>query len=201
MAPPPATEHPIAPPCESVGATSEAVVAAASPHDPELGTPSTLVAPLTQAFGVPAVIAAAAAAAARSCPLLPSAGIIRPVIMRPVVVTSSAPAPQIIRPTIHGQALSGQAVAVSAPASSSAAPTPLDMSSALAAVQRARRMADESRAKKQSESEESECIVCFGRLKSAVRLKPCGHMQMCSLCCKKLIAIAESKRAKLEVRL
>ncbi len=126
----------------------------------------TAVSPKRQ-FGLPSVIAAAAAAAGpRSVP----SDIIRPVIMKLVVAAADA-------------------------ASDAFAPAP-STSSALAAVQRVRRMMDESRRKKQ---EENECIVCFERPMTTA-LRPCGHMQLCSRCCRKLVAIAESKKGKPEVR-
>ncbi len=163
------------PPADASG-SSDALAAASSPHGSVVG-PSIGPSGNTQ---LPAII--------------------RPVILRPVVAAAAgnaplptAPPPRV--PTVVNTAdAAGSHMAASEPAALAAPLAPaLDMASALAAVQRARRMVDEARKGKQKPEE---CIVCFVKLSganAAVRLAPCGHRQMCSQCCKDLLAIAESK--------
>ncbi len=111
-------------------------------------------------------------------------------------------APQQIRlPTVldlHNQA-GLQAIPAAATATQQAASAAPHMS-ALAAVQRVRRMMAESneRKKKLKEEQENECVICLDRPMSTV-LQPCGHVQMCSRCCRELLAIAESKSVEPQV--
>ncbi len=173
-------------------AHSHAADASASPLGSSVAPSAVDLPPdLQQAVGVQTAIASAAAAVGPSTPL----PIIRPAIMRPVLAASAGTTPL----TVHNQApLAVQAVAIAAtqPAAS-AAPAPDIMSSTLEAVRRARRMVDESyKKKREAQQEDHECIVCFGKVRRAARLQPCGHMQMCSRCCKELLAIAESKQVE-----
>ncbi len=61
-------------------------------------------------------------------------------------------------------------------------------------------MVDESHKRKKKPEE---CIICFLKLSgaaAAVRLMPCGHRQMCSNCCRDLLANADSTEGKFLVR-
>ncbi len=198
---PPTAESPLTPGLKGPGVLrpscvdkggAEASTAAILSHGSESSPSTPVVSPL-----VPAMIAAAAAARPRD---LQTPNVIRPVIMRPVVATASTAMAQakIVRPMTYKQVLRGgiAATGLTTSVSASAAPEP-EMLSALAAVQRARRMAGEA-TKKKRDSVEIECIICFGRLTSPVRLQPCGHVQMCSECCQELRAIAESKGVEFE---
>ncbi len=173
--------------------------APASPPGPGNDVPSTAAVPLAaprQAGAVPAVIAAAVAGPSTLMP-----AIIRPVIMRPVMAaTGSAIAPPIIRKIANSTASSsGQASVVVGQAATE--PSAPHMSAAQAAVQRVRRMIAESHERKQKlkEEQENECVICLDRPMSTV-LQPCGHVQMCSRCCRELLAIAGSKSVQPQVR-
>ncbi len=131
--------------------------------------------------------------------------IIRPVDVRPAVGSSALPTaapPQIIRlpmdaslnvdhPTEQQQQASRIAVLQSAPAPDMSAPT---------AVQRVRRIVEQSkeRAKQSKEEQENECVICLDRPMNTV-LRPCGHVQMCLECCQEHMAIAESKGVEPQV--
>ncbi len=109
--------------------------------------------------------------------------IIRPVIVRPVVAAAAA----------------GSAAAPLAPAATTEPPrSPAPYMSAFAAVQRVRRMLAESNERKKEE-QENECVICLDRPMSTV-LQPCGHVQMCSRCCREHLALAESKSVEPQVR-
>ncbi len=150
--------------------------------------PSSVTVPPTQAAAVSSISAAGAIPHTQKPP------IIRPVIIRPVAAAAKT-APQLTR-SINQAPTAGPAIAKGSGSSVATSPA-LDQSSALAAVQRARRMAAESRER----NEESECAVCLeALLRSMVRLQPCGHMLLCTQCCRNLLADAESKMIELQAR-
>ncbi len=77
---------------------------------------------------------------------------------------------------------------------------PAPIMSALTAVQKVRRIVERSqeRAKKVTEEQEHECVICLDRPMNTV-LRPCGHVQMCLECCHEHMAIAESRGVKPQV--
>ncbi len=163
-----------------------AVAAADSAHGPSSAT-----VPPTQAAAVSSNSAAGAIPHTQMPP------IIRPVIIRPVAAAAKI-APQLTR-LINQAPTAGPAVAEGTGPSIASSPA-LDQSSALAAVQRARRMAAEAREGHEAPAE-VECVVCFeALLRFAVRLQPCGHMLVCTQCCRNLLADAESKMIELQAR-
>ncbi len=129
--------------------------------------------------------------------------IIHPVIVRTVAAAASnatLPAARIIRPTTPH--LDNRAHAATAQPSDFAAPAPY--MSALEAVQRARRKVlaesiEREKKVKQQFEQENECVICLDRPMSTV-LQPCGHVQMCSRCCREHLALAESKSVQPQVR-
>ncbi len=52
---------------------------------------------------------------------------------------------------------------------------------------------------RKKEEQENECVICLDRPMSTV-LQPCGHVQMCSRCCRELLALAGSKSVEPQVR-
>ncbi len=188
----------------AAAADAAAFTAATSYSSPAAG-PSTAVAPTTGpsrgVAGAPAAAFASAAAADEGGPRIQNPAIIRPVILRPVAAARGNAGAQSVSPAVsnpgnhvmsQGQALAVEAAAVPA--------APIEMDPLiLAAIQRARRIVDEAHRRKKGAAD-IECIVCFGKVTSPVRLKPCGHVQMCSRCCKGLIALAESNNVEPQVR-